>query len=81
MEWLATVYPSPATAVNSDDLSACDLTCGQSNLEEGEFLSVHPYPFNEALAMVDRGEILDAKTQVGLLRAARVLAARKVISI
>jgi ADP-ribose pyrophosphatase len=82
MEWLATVYPSPGYC--SEILTiylACDLTCGQSNLEEGEFLSVHPYPFNEALAMVDRGEILDAKTQVGLLRAARVLAARKVISI
>lgn len=78
MEWLATVYPSPGYC--SETLSiylATQLTYGQNNLDDGEYLSVHPYPLSEALAMVDRGEILDAKTQVGLMRAARVLAQRK----
>jgi ADP-ribose pyrophosphatase len=78
IEWLATVYPSPGYL--SEILwiyLATGLTYGQSNLDDGEFLSVHPYPMSELLAMIDRGEIRDAKTQVGLLRAARVLAARK----
>ena len=78
IEWLATVYPSPGYL--SEILYiylATGLTYGQNNLDDGEFLSVHPYPMAELLAMIDRGEIRDAKTQVGLLRAARVLAARK----
>lgn len=78
IEWLATVYPSPGYC--SETLTiflATGLTYGQSNLDDGEFLSVHPYPLAEALDMIDRGEICDAKTQVGLLRAARTLAQRK----
>lgn len=78
IEWLATVYPSPGYC--SETLSiylATGLTYGQSNLDDGEFLSVHPYPLEEALSMVDRGDIRDAKTVVGLLRAQRVLQQRK----
>lgn len=37
---------------------------------------VRRVPLEEALAMVDRGEIVDAKTTVALFRAARALAAR-----
>lgn len=37
---------------------------------------VRHLPLTEALAMVDRGEIVDAKTTVGLFRAARALTAR-----
>jgi ADP-ribose pyrophosphatase len=37
---------------------------------------VRRVPLEEALCMVDRGEIVDAKTSVGLFRAARVLAGR-----
>ena len=78
IEWLATVYPSPGYL--SEVLwiyIATGLKYGQNNLDDGEFLSVHPYPMAEVLDMIDRGEIRDAKTQVGILRAARVLAARK----
>lgn len=78
IEWLATAYPSPGYV--SETLSiylATGLTFGESNLDDGEFLSVHPYPLNEALAMIDRGEILDAKTQIGLLKARRVLDQRR----
>ncbi|MDD2533623.1 MAG: NUDIX hydrolase [Eubacteriales bacterium] len=78
MTWLATVYPSPGYC--SETLSiylATELTYGENNLDDGEFLSVHVYPLHEALAMIDRGEIRDAKTQVGLLRARRVLDQRR----
>lgn len=78
IEWLATVYPSPGYL--SEVLwiyLATGLTYGQNNLDDGEFLSVHPLPMALVLDMIDRGEIRDAKTQIGLLRAARVLATRK----
>lgn len=40
--------------------------------EEGEFtMSLHSIPFQELLAMIDRGEITDAKTIIGLLLVAR----------
>lgn len=42
--------------------------------EEGEFtMTLHPTPLHEALAMVERGEIKDSKTIVGLLLAERKL--------
>jgi ADP-ribose pyrophosphatase len=40
--------------------------------DEDERLELRPIPFDEALAMVDRGEIGDAKSIVGLLLAARL---------
>ena len=40
--------------------------------EEGEFtMSLLTVPFHDALAMIDRGEITDAKTIIGLLLAAQ----------
>lgn len=41
-----------------------------------EFIELARFPFAEALAMVDRGEIVEAKTMLGLLRAAARLNAR-----
>ena len=40
--------------------------------DEDERLELRPFPFAEALAMAKRGEILDAKTLVGLLWVARL---------
>ena len=40
---------------------------------EEDDLVVHRIPLNDALAMVDRGEIIDGKTVIGLLRAERFL--------
>jgi ADP-ribose pyrophosphatase len=42
--------------------------------DEDERLELHPVPFDEALAMVERGELPDAKTMVGLLWVARLRA-------
>lgn len=40
-------------------------------LEEDERLTVHPVPAPEALAMIDRGELMDGKSIATLLLAAR----------
>jgi ADP-ribose pyrophosphatase len=44
---------------------------GQSKLDEGEFLEVLDLGVDEMLAMLDRGEITDAKTVTALLLYAR----------
>lgn len=54
---------------------ATGLTPGPNHLEADEFLEVLTVPLPEALDMVYRGEIDDAKTIIGLLLAARQLGA------
>jgi len=43
--------------------------------DEDERLELHPVPFDEAVAMVERGELPDAKTIAGVLLVARLRAA------
>jgi ADP-ribose pyrophosphatase len=50
---------------------AFDLVSMPQALEPDEYLEVVPLPAVEALALVDRGEIADAKTQLALLLAER----------
>jgi ADP-ribose pyrophosphatase len=45
---------------------------GHHGPDEDERLELVRVPFADALAMAERGEIEDAKTQVGLLRVARL---------
>jgi ADP-ribose pyrophosphatase len=47
------------------------LTPGQTNREADEFIEVVTLPLDEALARVERGEIRDAKTIIGLLMVAK----------
>lgn len=49
---------------------ATDLKKGQVHLDEGEFLAVEEYSFDEVFRMVMEGEITDAKTQNTILKAA-----------
>jgi ADP-ribose pyrophosphatase len=46
------------------------LTHGESQREADEFIELESKPLSEALAMIERGEIQDAKTALGLLFAA-----------
>ena len=46
---------------------------GKSSPDEDEFLNVVKLPFEEALAMVMRGEIRDAKTQIALCMAQNLI--------
>ncbi len=50
-----------------------DLSYGERHLDADEFLDVVKLPFREALAMIFSGEITDAKTQIALLKAAKIL--------
>ena len=52
---------------------ARDLARTASNTEAHELLEVHWLPFDQALAKAHDGEITDAKTLVGLMRAQRAL--------
>lgn len=52
---------------------AADLTPGELASDPDEFIEVARVPLARALEMVDAGEIVDGKTQIGLLRAARHL--------
>jgi len=57
---------------------ARDLEFSQGqDLDEGEFLDVVTIPLSEALDMVMRDELPDAKTQIALLKTARLLAEEK----
>lgn len=49
---------------------AHDLERGRQALEDGEFVEVETMPFDEAVAMARRGEILDMKTVTALFFAA-----------
>ena len=55
---------------------ATGLVLGDTAREPGELIENLVVPFDEALAMIDRGEIQDAKTMVGLLYYERVQARR-----
>jgi ADP-ribose pyrophosphatase len=55
---------------------ATGLTPGQAHREADEFIEVVTLPMDEALAMVNRGEIRDAKTIIGLLLVAEREGAR-----
>lgn len=74
VEWLATVYPSPGYCDETLTVYiATELTAGEASPDDGEFVSARSMPLQEALDMVDRGLIKDAKSQIGLLRAERWL--------
>ncbi len=52
---------------------ARELQQGESAPDETELLKVRWVPFSEALQMVDRGEIKDSLSIIGILRASRFL--------
>ena len=52
---------------------ATDLHESKLSHDDDEFIEVDRVPLTEALAMIERGEIIDAKTVTGLYRVARRL--------
>jgi len=56
---------------------ARELEDAPGELDHDEVISAKPVDFEEALAMIDRGEMVDAKSIVGLLRARDFLARAK----
>ena len=76
---LGRLYPSPGYTNEIIYLYACRVeSCGELNLDEGEFLEVEKIPLEQAERMVMDGEIMDAKTQVLILKTVRLLKDQKI---
>lgn len=75
-EWipLGDYYPTPAYCDERITLYlARGLTQGQRHLDEDEFLNFEAVPLTQLVAEVMDGTITDGKTQVAILKAARLL--------
>ena len=71
---LGELYPSPGYVGEVIYMFlATDLTYGETNPDEDEFLNIERIPFDKALKMVMDGEIKDAKTQTAILKTAVLL--------
>jgi ADP-ribose pyrophosphatase len=68
IEPLLTFYTTPGfTDERISAFMAWDLTVGGTDHEPDEFIEVAPHPLSEALSMIERGAIPDAKTALSLL--------------
>ena len=77
VEPLFTMYTTPGFTDEKIHLfMAVGLTAGEAGREADEFITVETVTLSRALAMVERGEIQDAKTALGLLYAAGFRAGR-----
>jgi ADP-ribose pyrophosphatase len=74
IEPLDALYTSPALI---DEIIymyiATGLSQGEQHLDDDEFVNAVKIPLNEAIDMVMSGKILDAKTQLIILKAAKYL--------
>lgn len=71
LELLTSMYTTPGFTDEKIHLFlASGLTRGEAKREADEFMEVEAMPISAALKMVERGEITDAKTALGLLYAA-----------
>lgn len=71
---LGEIYPTPA--YNTEVIHvylAKGLSYEKQNLDEGEFLDVEKVPLSEAVQLVMDGKIKDAKTQIAILKTARII--------
>lgn len=68
-EKLGELYPTPAYCTEVIHIyQASGLHETSQKLDEGEFLDVLRIPFEQAVQMVLDGQILDSKTQIGILK-------------
>ncbi len=71
---LGPVYTSPGFSRETLYLYlATDLTQGEAHPDPNEFLDVEKIPLTRLVEMVERGELCDAKTVIGILKAAHIL--------
>ena len=67
---LTTIFTTPGFTDEQIHLFVAEnLTNGVATPEADEFMELHPIPLSRAVAMVHSGEIVDAKTAIGLLLA------------
>ena len=72
--YLGEIYPTPA--YNTEIIHvylARGLNVKEQNLDDDEFLDVEKIPLTQAVEMVMDGRIKDAKTQIAVLKTARIL--------
>jgi ADP-ribose pyrophosphatase len=75
---LATMHPVISYSTEQIDIFVADeLTHIGARLDDGEFIETFGATLDEALAWLDRGEITDSKTMIGVLLIARHGAARR----
>lgn len=71
---LGVLYPTPGYA---DEVIHLYLATGlkrfEQNLDEGEFLEVERYPLSQLVEWVMEGKLPDAKSQIAILKTARLL--------
>lgn len=75
-EWIELGDFFPAVAYSTEKISMYlvrKLKKGERHLDADEFLNIEEVPLTQLLSQVDRGEIVDIKTQAAIMRAARVL--------
>lgn len=74
IERLGEIYPTPAYCGEIIRMYlARDLTFGENDLDEGEFLDVERIPFETLVEQVLAGEIRDAKTVAAVLKTKLIL--------
>ena len=71
---LGKLYPTPGYCDEILHLYACRIdSYGEKHRDEDEFLEVEKIPLAQAVEMAEKNEIFDAKTQVLILRAVRLV--------
>ena len=77
MEFLTTMYTTPGFTDEKIHLfMATGLEHGEAAREADEFISVETMTLSQALQLIEKGEIKDAKTALGFLFAAGYRAGR-----
>lgn len=72
--YLGSLYPTPAYDTEIIHIyMAKELSRGSQNLDSDEFLDVEKIPLAKAVEMVMNNELPDSKTQIAVLKAARIL--------
>lgn len=73
--FLGNIYPTPGYCGEIIRLWACRLesSLGNLDLDEDEFLDIQRIPLDKAVEMVCNNEIPDSKTQIGILKTARLV--------
>lgn len=67
LEYLLEFYTSPGFSTEKIYLFyGKNLKKGEQHLEAGEFIQVESYTIEELMKMIDRGEIMDSKTIIGI---------------
>jgi ADP-ribose pyrophosphatase len=77
LEYLTEFYTSPGFSTEKIYLFLAEkLEPGEQELDTGEFIELEKYTIDELKVMINRGEIMDSKTLIGIQLAANILKSR-----